>query len=137
MSLSFAHHERQCNRKVRTYRNAFTSGVLHYSDMPNRRGVPKSGANWFIREWMDLLGVRQRDMVERCDWSKASASQIYNGVQDYSPKIVREAALALNLREYELFMPPDKAMAFRRMEATAKEMLEIAHDADLADGTNG
>ena len=90
---------------------------------------------------MDHLGVRQRDMVERCDWSKATASQIYNGVQDFSPRIVLEAATALNVEPFELLMPPERAMALRRLRASAEEIVTMAHDAEeaaaLRDGTNG
>lgn len=92
-----------------------------------RRGIPKSGASWFIKEWMDSLGVTQAEMIRRTDWSKASASQIYNGIQDYSPRIVSEAAKALNLEEYELLMTPDRAAAFRRLRETA---IQIAHSND-------
>lgn len=137
MPLSFAHHELNCNRKVRTFGNDFHVGFSHNPNMANRRGIPKQGASWFIREWMDMLGVRQRDMVERCDWSKATASQIYNGTQDFSPKIVREAALALNVEPWELLMHPDKAMALRRLQASAQQIVDIAHDADKRDGTHG
>ena len=84
-----------------------------------------------------MLHVRQRDMIERCDWSKATASQIYNGVQDYSPKIVAEAAAALNVEPFELLMPPERAMALRRLQASAEQIVQIAHDNELKDGTNG
>jgi len=103
-----------------------------------RRGVPKTGPKWFLREWMDMLGVKQADMCRRTGWSKASASQLYNGIQDYSPNIVEAAAIALNVAEYELLMQPERAMAIRRLRESA---ISIAHDADaiddLRDGTNG
>lgn len=76
---------------------------------------------------MDLLGVKQSAMIEKTGWSKATASQIYNGKQDYSPKVVREASLALNVREYELLMHPDQAMALRRLQSSAQEIVTIAH----------
>lgn len=111
-----------------------------YSERMSRRGIPKTGANWFIKEWMDALGVRQAEMCRRTGWSKASASQIYNGVQDYSPKIVREASQALNVRDWELLMPYDLAMAFRRFQSSAEQVAKIVHDSDQGergDGTNG
>lgn len=90
-----------------------------------RRGIPKGGVNWFIREWMDMLNKTQADMVRMAGWSKATASQLYNGVQDYSPKVVNEAADALHCRPWELLMHPDEAMAIRRLRAAA---LQIAAD---------
>lgn len=136
----FAHYELRRKPFVRTKRNDLPANVSHNRNMA-RRGIPKGGASWFIREWMDHLGVRQRDMVERCDWSKATASQIYNGVQDFSPRIVLEAATALNVEPFELLMPPERAMALRRLRASAEEIVTMAHDAEeaaaLRDGTNG
>jgi transcriptional regulator with XRE-family HTH domain len=87
---------------------------------------------------MDMLGVKQADMCRRTGWSKASASQLYNGIQDYSPNIVEAAAIALNVAEYELLMQPERAMAIRRLRESA---ISIAHDAgeidDRRDGTSG
>lgn len=105
--------------------------------MAIRRGIPKQGATWFIREWMDYFGIKQARMMDMTGWSKASTSQIYNGKQDFNPKIVKEAAIALNLESYELMMPPEKAMALRRLQATAETIVQIAHDNIERDGTNG
>ena len=93
--------------------------------MGQRRGIPKDGPSWYIREWMDRLGVKQRDMIERAGWSKATASQIYTGRQDYSPKVVSEAALALNAAPYELMMPYEEAMTIRAYRASAKALAGI------------
>jgi transcriptional regulator with XRE-family HTH domain len=89
-----------------------------------RRGIPKGQVNWYLREWMDHLSVKQTEMSKRTGWSKASASQLYNGVQDYSPNVVNEAAKALNVAGYELLMIPERAMALRRLRETA---LQIVH----------
>lgn len=58
-------------------------------------------------------------MIERAGWSKTTASLLYNHRQDYSPRIVEEAALALHLRPFELFLHPEDAMAIRRMRESA------------------
>lgn len=77
-----------------------------------------------------MLGVNQAEMCRRTGWSKASASQLYNNKQDYSPKIVKEAALALNVEDYELLMKPERAMALRRQREAA---LVLAHDSEAAE----
>lgn len=113
---------------VRTSRNDICCWISHNQNMA-RRGIPKDGkVNWYLREWMDMLGVRQRDMIERCDWSKATASQLYSGVQDYSPRLVNEAALALNLAPYELLMKPSEALALRKLRAAGKEIADQSLD---------
>lgn len=85
---------------------------------------------------MDYYGLKQARMMELTGWSKASTSQIYNGIQDYNPKLVKEAAVALNLQDYELLMHPDKAMALRRLQSSAEQIVQIAHEGER-DGTNG
>lgn len=94
-----------------------------------RRGVPTT-INWYLREWMDMLSVNQAEMCRRTGWSKATASQLYNNKQDYSPKIVREAAQALNVEGFELLMKPERAMALRRQREAA---LVLAHDSDATE----
>lgn len=133
----FAHDERNIKQKVRTFGNDLNFYSPHNGNMANRRGVPKLGSSWFIREWMDYYGLKQARMMELTGWSKASTSQIYNGVQDYSPKIVREAALAMNLQEYELLMHPDDAMSLRKLRSTAEQIVQIAHDSEERNGTTG
>lgn len=110
------------NDFVRTERNDFASTVSHNRNMA-RRGVPTQ-INWFLKEWMDHLEVNQAEMIRRTSWSKASASQLYNNKQDYSPKLVNEAALALNVAPYELLMKPEAAMALRRLRADALRVVE-------------
>jgi transcriptional regulator with XRE-family HTH domain len=96
-----------------------------------RRGVPKQ-INWYLREWMDTLGVNQAEMIRRTDWSKATASQLYNNKQDYSPKIVNEAAKALNLEPFELLMKPERAMAYRRQRQAAFTIVEVSDEVAVA-----
>jgi transcriptional regulator with XRE-family HTH domain len=89
-----------------------------------RRGIPKGQVSWHLREWMDHLNVKQRDMVERAGWSKATASQLYNGDQDYSPRVVAQAAVALHVAPFELLMKPEQAMALRRLREGALRVVE-------------
>lgn len=110
---------------VRTSRNDFSRRVSHNRNMA-RRGIPTQ-INWYLKEWMDMLEVNQAEMIRRTGWSKASASQLYNNKQDYSPKIVNEAALALNVAPFELLMKPWEAMALRKQRAAA---IELVHSAE-------
>lgn len=124
---SFAHHELNSNRKVRTLCNDFFGPLLDTSKMSTqRRGIPKSGANWFIKEWMLALNVKQSAFVKAEIWSKASASQIYTGKQDFSPSVVLEAASFLQVEVYELFMHPDDAMAIRKLRSLALDVVQSA-----------
>lgn len=132
MTQTFAHHERLVNSFVRTSRNDFRRESSHNWNMA-RRGKP-DGINWYLREWMNMTFPqergRQAKMSELTGWSKATTSQLYNNAQDYSPKIVKEAADALNAEPWELLMPPERAMAIRRIRASAEEIVTLAHDVD-------
>jgi transcriptional regulator with XRE-family HTH domain len=86
---------------------------------------PKQNVAWHLAEWMAALRASQADMMERAGWSKATASLLYNCRQDLSSKLIFEAALALNIEPFELFMLPEQAMALRRLRDDA---IRIAAD---------
>jgi transcriptional regulator with XRE-family HTH domain len=97
-----------------------------------RRGIPKQ-INWYLREWMAARGIKkQTDMMELTGWSKATMSQLYNGMQDYSPKIIAEAADALKVSHYELLMHPEEANALRRLRQDALRVVENTRRLDEA-----
>jgi transcriptional regulator with XRE-family HTH domain len=103
-----------------------------------RRGIPKGSVSWYLREWMAANGIKkQTEMMNLTGWSKATMSQLYSGQQDYSPKIVNDAARALNAQPYELLMPPEKAMALRQFQASAEVIVTLAHDSGVRTGTDG
>ena len=109
-----------------------------------RRGIPKDRkVNWYLVEWMAAHGLKGRGAQERMreltGWSKATMSQLFNGTQDYSPKVVNEAAAALHCETWELLMPPSKAMALRAFQETAREVTKIADEQTdvLGTGTDG
>ncbi len=127
--------------KVRTF-DTDAMSVFSYTRRMARRGIPKGGTNWYLPEWMAVCGLdgrgSQAEMMRRTGWSKATMSQLFNGAQDYSPKVVNEASKALSCEPYEMLMPPEKAMAIRRLLSSAQQIVTIAHDAEKArDGTNG
>lgn len=75
----------------------------------------------------------QTRLMELTGWSKATMSQLFNGTQDYSPKILAEAALALNAEPYELLMHPERAMAIRQLRSTAAEIVKTEARAEDAE----
>lgn len=97
-----------------------------------RRGVPKAGVRWYLNEWMAARGLEGRGaqsrMMELTGWSKATMSQLFNGTQDYSPKIIEDAAKALGVEEFELLMSPERANALRQLQATAETIVTLAHE---------
>lgn len=112
---------------VRTKCNDFPGPFSHNRNMA-RRGVPNQ-VNWYLREWMDATEAfkgrgGQERMRKETGWSKATMSQLYNNKQDFSPKIINEAAKALSVETWELLMPPERAMAIRRIRQDALRIVE-------------
>jgi transcriptional regulator with XRE-family HTH domain len=99
----------------------------------SRRGIPKRGPSWYLPEWMAVCGLSghgaQAKMMALTGWSRATMSQLYNGKQDFSPDILRQAAEALHVEPYELLMMPDRAMRLRQAVADAERIVRIAREA--------
>lgn len=55
-------------------------------------------------------------------------SQLYNGTQDFSPKILHEASVALKCAAWELLMRPEQAMALRRFQESAREVADLGQE---------
>lgn len=98
---------------------------FYTANMP-KKSRPIIAVTWYLREWMDSLGVRQKDMMDRTGWSKTTASLLYNCQQDMNPELLRAAAAALNRKTYELLMPPAEAFRIiRHRQVVEDEALRL------------
>lgn len=87
----------------------------------------------YVREWMELAGLRQADLVSKLNYSKAKAFAIWHGDQRLNEDIMDEIADLVHARPYELLMSPAVAHHFRRLEAViadAVRPVETAADQD-------
>lgn len=73
---------------------------------------------WHFVEWAESCGKVQADAIRELGWSRAKASDVWNG-QPYSQAIVDEVAPWLNVRPFELFMTPKEANSLRSMREAA------------------
>jgi len=125
---------------VRTGRADFQRRLPHNAGMA-RRGIPKEPSFWYLREWMAAKGMKgrgaQAKMRELTGWPRATMSDLYNHRQDFSPKILKEAAEALGVEPYELLMHPDHAMALLRLRKDALTIVESSAPLDERTGTTG
>lgn len=105
--------------------------MRHLPEVPRVPGQQRAFAHtWFIREWMEQAGYKQADMQRQFGWSKAKASDVFNG-QRYNQALIDDLAPWLNARPYELLMHPHDAMAFRRLRQDVVR-LAAAHPEQLA-----
>lgn len=101
-------------------------------------GVMKPKHDWYLGDWLRTLGKRQADLVRDLDWNKARVSLMMRGTQQYTRDAINELAEYLNLRPFELLLHPDEAMALRRLQGAAEQIVAIAHESDeRANGTTG
>jgi len=75
--------------------------------------------DWFLKEWLATLDMRQARLCEVTGWDKRKASDLVGCKQRYNRDAVNEAAAALNISPFELLLSPADAMAFRRLRETA------------------
>jgi hypothetical protein len=78
------------------------------------------GEDWYLREWAVHFGKRQIDLVHEAGWDRQRANLVWNSKQPYRRDTVNEVARWLGLRPFELLMPPEEAMALRRLRDTAR-----------------
>lgn len=92
--------------------------------MPRKKSKPPRllSHHWYLVEWAERLGVRQKDAINKLGWSKAQASDLFNGNQRYTQDLIDEVSQWLQLAPYELLMPPSEALAIRAMRDSAARM---------------
>lgn len=135
MMRNCSHKTNECAiALVRTCRADMLSHFSHNASMI-RRGTDNRYVAWYLREWMAHVGMTgrgaQTKMMKRTSWSKATMSQLWNDDQDFSPKILREAADALEIAPFELLLRPADALALRGLREQAEKVVAISRDIPL------
>jgi transcriptional regulator with XRE-family HTH domain len=98
----------------------------HYPAMSARKHMRRD-LHWYLEHWMAATQTKQRDLVLKTGWSAAKASLLVNGRMDYTPETLKEAADALNIRIFELFMLPEDAFHYRSYRETAVKWAADSH----------
>lgn len=102
-----------------------------------------TGHDWYLREWFAVLGKKQRDLITGLDYQPAQAHRLWHSLQPYRRDNVEEISAFLNIAPYELLMPPEEAMALRRLRsaiaevAKAEPVAEPVSDGAERTGTEG
>lgn len=103
--------------------------------MPRSASSPPSELShrWHLAEWARVKGLSQADAQREIGWAKSSASNLFNNHQRYTQHLVDQAAAWLGIEPYELLMEPEKAMALRRLEESARTIVNAPAFAEAAD----
>jgi transcriptional regulator with XRE-family HTH domain len=78
-----------------------------------------ANADWYLQDWARERGKRQADLVTDLGWLKNAAHRIWHSRQPYRRDILNQVADWLDVKPYELLMPPKEALALRRLRETA------------------
>ncbi|MBO9380422.1 transcriptional regulator [Sphingomonas histidinilytica] len=87
--------------------------------------MAKPGHDWYFNQWLAHFEKSQADVVQALEWNKSKVSLFASGKQRYHRDDVNQLAAYLNLEPFELLLPPDRAMAIRRLRENA---IRIASD---------
>lgn len=75
--------------------------------------------DWYLQEWAELSGKRQADLASELGLLKNHAHRIWHSKQPYRRDIVNAVAKWLQIRPYELLMPPEEALQLRQLRESA------------------
>lgn len=92
--------------------------------------MAKISHNWYLGQWLSYYGKKPADMAKELDWNKAKINLTINGKQPYNRNDVEEVSAYLNVFPYELLMPPEDAMAMRRIKS---DLALIANGGSVVD----
>lgn len=86
---------------------------------------------WYLREWMEQADPpRIQADLQQLGWSKAKAHDVWHG-QQYTQAIIDEIAPWLNVRPFELLLPPEVAFAIRRVREDAARIVRDVGVTDI------
>lgn len=88
---------------------------------------------WYLQEWMAQSDpvLIQADLIHKLGWSRAKASDVYNG-QRYTQALIDDLSILLNIRPYELLLHPSEAAQIKRLTASLRE---IARETAISQGS--
>lgn len=82
------------------------------------------GHDWYLRDWFATQQLKQRDLITKLDYAPQTASNLWHGVQPYRRDHVEAISALLNIQPFELLMPPEEAMALRRLRSAIAEVVK-------------
>jgi hypothetical protein len=75
--------------------------------------------DWYLKDWLRHFGKRQASLSNELGWTKGRAHYVWHGEHPYRREVVNEIARWLKIEPFELLMPPDRALALRRLRQHA------------------
>ena len=89
---------------------------------------PMDQPDWHLQAWLKHFRKKQAALTNELNWSPNRRNKLFHGRQSYRREDVNEVAAWLGIEPFELLMPPDLAIALRRLRQTA---VQIAAEAGV------
>lgn len=70
--------------------------------------------DWYLKQWLEALGKTQQWVADELGWQKSEVSRKATGRTPYTRDDVNSISALLNLRPYELLLPPEEAYGIIR-----------------------
>lgn len=104
MLPKFGYFEPPVNRKVRNSRN----DPAHDSDQNSEMSKLKAQKQrWYVKEWLEHKGLRQKDLVARTDWNKSQINEWVNDKERWNRDVLFAFADAIGVEPDQLLrLPP-------------------------------
>ncbi len=96
---------------------------LPRSDNANMETSPVK--DWYLKEWLVAAKKKRVDLIRDLGWSKAKASDVWNGKSAYRRELVNEISEWLGIEPHELLMSPRDAQALRALRETARHIVGV------------
>jgi hypothetical protein len=81
--------------------------------------------DWYLKEWLVAAKKKRVDLIRDLGWSKAKASDVWNGKSAYRRELVNEISEWLGIEPHELLMSPRDAQALRALRETARHIVGV------------
>ena len=81
--------------------------------------------DWYLREWLELKNMSQQRIHQLTGCSVGKVNEIYHSQTPFRRESLNTLAEVLGVEPYELLMPPERAMWWRRIEQLIRERPEL------------
>lgn len=98
------------SRRIQFHGDDETGESSHDVNMSQEQG-------WYLQEWFAVGGLKQAHLVTQLGYGKNTAFRLWHGLQPFGRDNVLEISQLLNITPAELLMPPEEAMAIRRLRS--------------------
>ncbi len=81
--------------------------------------------DWYLKAWLKALGRTQQWLADQLDVQKSMISRKANGVTGYDRDDINMISAALNLRPFELLLPPEEANELKQLQSRINDAIRL------------